>query len=826
MQMKIVSRARLLIATVLDAAGIFSYRSAGAQIALACASATIISLSAPTGAHAQGAVQNSASTTASASSGDEELQEIIVTGTHDPRATASASLSPISVVSASQLAATGAPDLMDMLVDVSPSIERVTLVPSYANGVDKITMRGLPSDNTLVMINGTRRHTTATIDDGGGPEEGQAPTDLGLFPSSAIDHIEVLLDGASALYGSDAIAGVANIILKKNDSGMEFSTNNGIYSAGDGFTSDTTGNWGFKLGGSGFLSLSAEYLHEDHTYRSNPDERSGPPPTTINKYFGNPSQDKETVAYNAGIDLSDTLQLYSFSTFAHRVSNTYQYWRPPSKLPQIYPDGFEPQTAGTENDYATTVGLKGTVWGWDWNLSGTYGYDHTGFFTSDTANIALYDDTGSTPTAVHNGGYGDSETTAQLDIRRSYEVGLAGPLVLAFGGQYRYDTYDEDAGEPASYYGGGTQGSGGFDPAIAVHGAHHDITAGYIDLALEPIDHLKADLAGRYESYSDSGSKPTGKVSLRYDFTPAVAVRGTASTGFRAPTLPEQYFSTIAVTPTGDNGQLAVSSPGARSLGAVPLKPETSTNYSVGLVLHPVERMSATIDAYQISIKNRIVVGGNVNGQAAINAYALEGLGTNPGVDPSAVFAQYFTNGADTRTQGLEIASNYNTPFETFKIDWNAAANFSHTIVQRIADDANGDPLLNAQQVSFFTTAYPAYKVTFGPNLTAGKFSVNLHEILWGPTTTLQQYAAGPNANSETVFYTQHNQPKWQTDLQFNYEMTHSARLFIGATDLFNATPTKLPLDVSFAGVYKYDYYSEQIGINGAYYYAGINISL
>jgi iron complex outermembrane receptor protein len=823
MKIKIAYRARLLIATVLEAAGILPNQSARARIALACAGATIIGLGAPIGAHAQGAIQNTASTSATASPRDEDLQEIIVTGTHDPRATASASLSPITVVPASQLASTGAPTLMDMLVDVSPSINRVSLVPSYANGVDKITMRGLSSDNTLVMLNGVRRHTTATISDGGGPEQGNAPTDLGLFPSSAIDHIEVLLDGASAQYGSDAVAGVANIILKNNDSGTEFSTNNGVYSAGDGFTSDTTGNWGLKLGSNGFLSLSAEYLHQDHTNRSNPDERAG---TTINKYFGNPSQNKETVSYNAGIDLSDTVQLYSFATYGHRVSNTYQYWRPPSRLPQIYPNGFEPQTAGTENDYAITVGLKGDVVGWDWNLSGTYGYDHTNFVTSDTANTSLYADTGSTPTTVRNGGYGDSEATAQLDIRRSYEVGLAGPLVLAFGGQYRYDTYEEDAGEPASYYGGGTQGSGGFDPAIAVHGAHHDVKAGYVDLALEPINHLKADLAGRYETYSDSSGKLTGKVSLRYDFTPAVAVRGTISTGFRAPTLAQEYFSSIAVTPTGDNGQLAVNSPGARYLGAQPLKAETSTNYSAGLVLHPVERLSATIDAYQISIKNRIVVGGNVNGQAAINAYALEGLGTNVGVDPTAVFVQYFTNGADTRTQGLDIASNYDMPFERFKIVWNASANFSHTTVQNIGNDPNGNALLNAQQVSFFTTATPAYKVTFGGNLTAGKFSANLHEILWGPTKTLQQYAVGPNANSETVFYDQHNQPKWQTDIQLNYEMTHSARIFVGATNLFNATPTKLPLDVSFAGVYKYDYYSQQIGINGAYYYAGINFSL
>jgi iron complex outermembrane receptor protein len=534
--------------------------------------------------------------------------------------------------------------------------------------------------------------------------------------------------------------------------------------------------------------------------------------------------DKETVSYNAGIDLTENVQLYSFATYAHKVSTQFQYWRTPSNFPQVYPNGFEPQTAEGENDYAATVGLKGTVGGWDWDVNGTYGYDHTGFVTSDTVNEGLYDATGSSPTTVHNGYWGDSEATADVNIRRSFDAGLAGPVVLAFGGEYRYDTWSQGAGEPDSYVDGGTQGSGGFAPQVSVNGAHHSVDAGYVDLALEPIEHLKADLAGRYETYSDSGSKPTGKLSLRYDFTPAVAVRGTASTGFRAPSLAQEYVSAIGITPTGDVGQLAVNSPGARSLGAQPLKPETSTNYSAGLVLHPVERMSATIDAYQITIKNRIVVGSGYNGQAAINAYALEGLITNPGVDPAGVSANYFSNGADTRTQGLDIAFNYKTPFDGYKVDWNAGAHFGNTKVTRIGNDLNGNPLLNAQTVSFYTTATPAFKITAGADLTAGKWDVNLHEILWGPTTTLQQYNAGPIAFSNTVFGVQHNQSKFQTDLQVGYQVTDWATLAIGATDLFNETPTKLPLIFSYAGVFKYDYDSEQMNFNGGFYYAKLQL--
>jgi len=835
MKVKIVSCARLLIATVLKAAGAFSIQSARARIALACASATIISLGAPIGAHAQSAVQNSASTTASTSPKDEDLQEIIVTGTRDPRATAADSVSPITVVGADQLATSGAPDLRDALANIDPSITRQPFTISNASAVDRISMEGLPSNNTLVMINGIRRHTSANMSTDG-PENGSAPTDLGTFPTSAIDHIEILHDGASAQYGSDAIAGVANIILKKNDHGAEFSTTNGVTAAGDGFTSDSTGNWGFKLGGSGFLSVSAELFHQDRAVRSNPDDRepfingSGavlfPVGTIANRTFSTPAQTRKDLSYNAGIDLSDSVQLYSFATYMKRTSEVFQNYRPPSRLPEVFPDGFTPTTKNFESDYSATLGLKGTVGGWDWDVSGTYGYDRTDFFTSDTVNIGLYDATGSTPTTIYNGAYGDTETTAEANIRRSFDVGLAGPVNLAFGGQFRHDTYTLGAGDEASVIYGGTQGAGGNDPHIAVYGVGRNVEAGYVDLALEPFQNFKADIAGRYENYSDSGSKPIGKISLRYDFSPAVALRGTASTGFRAPTLDEQYYALLGVTPNGASGQLPVGSAAAKYLGSQPLKPETSTNYSAGLVLHPIDRLTATIDAYQITIKNRIVSGGFYSGQAAITAFSLIGIGITPGSDPNAVSAQYFTNGADTQTRGLNFALNYITKFDGFRIDWDGSGNFTNTKILRSGVDLNGNPLLNAAGASYLTTDIPAEKITFGGHLTSGRFDLSLHEIFWGSTQTAYQYTAGPNAFSATDFYTQYNKPNWETNIELGYKVTDWARLSIGATNLFNAFPTKLPQDVSYYGVYKYDWFAQGIGILGAYYYAGVKWTL
>ena len=793
---------------------------------LGCTSAAaVLSIGAPTGAFAQ----------AAGASAPSEVGEVIVTGTRDPHAKAINSLSPITVVSGVQLARAGAPNLRDALVDLLPSITKSSFDFSYATGIDKISMQGLPSDDTLILINGIRRHTSATIGDGGGPENGTAPSDLGTFPTSAIDHIEALTDGASAQYGADAIAGVVNFILKKNDHGVEISTTNGITASGDGFTSDTTANVGFKLFNSGFLSVSAEFLEQDHAYRSNPYDREPiingagtvlfpVGSTAANRTFSTPSQTRDTFSYNAGVDLSDSVQLYSFATYSYRTSSAFQNYRAPSRLPQVFPNGFTPDTVNYDNDYAGTLGAKGTVGGWDWDVSGTYGYDYTKFFTGDTVNTALYAATGYTPTSVYNGASGDQETTADVNIRRSFDVGLAGPVNLAFGGEYRYDTYTLGGGDEASTYGGGTQGAGGYYPSTAIYGVGEDVEAAYVDLALEPIQNLKLDVAGRYENYSRSGAKPTGKISARYDFTPQVALRGTVSTGFRAPTLAEQYYSILGVSPNGASGQLPVNSAAAKYLGAQPLKPETSTNISVGLVLHPIDGLTATIDAYQIDIDNRIFTGAFYNGQKAITAFSLIGIGTNPGTDPNAVSAAYFTNGADTQTRGLNFALSYITKFDGFRIDWDAAANFTGTKILRSGNDLNGNPLLNAASESYLTTDIPAEKITFGGLLTSGKFDLSLHEIFWGSTQTAYQYTSGPNAFSSTVFYTQNNKPNWQTNIEAGYKVTPWARVSIGAQNLFNAFPTRLPADASYYGVYKYDWYAQGIGILGAYYYSTIKV--
>lgn len=272
-------------------------------------------------------------------------EQVIVTGTRDPHQTAKKSVSPITVVSAQQLRSTGQPDLRDALVQLDPSITRPGVTSGNANMTSTISLRGLTSDQTLILINGKRRHSTSIMtDDTGSPENGTTPVDLGMFPMSSIDHIEILQDGAAALYGSDAIAGVVNIILKKNTHGLEMHSVNGGYYAGDGFTTDNTVSWGTGLGDRGYFHLDGEFKHQDHTNRGDADTRTG---TRVNEYFGNPQETRVSLGYNMGYKITDRVEFYSFASYAHRAAWSFQNYRTGSTLPEIYPNGFSPVSSST-----------------------------------------------------------------------------------------------------------------------------------------------------------------------------------------------------------------------------------------------------------------------------------------------------------------------------------------------------------------------------------------------------------------------------------------------------------------------------------------------
>jgi iron complex outermembrane receptor protein len=747
-----------------------------------------------------------------------EAEQVIVTGTRDPSQTARKSISPVIVISGAQLQATGQVDVRDALAQIAPSITRPDMAGGNANLIDALSLRALTSDQTLVLVNGKRRHTTAVIADYEGPQTGTTPVDVDMIPTSAIDHIEVLQDGAAALYGSDAIAGVINIILKSKTEGGSLQATNGGYYAGDGFTSGESATAGMKLGNSGFFDLSAEYKHQDHTQRGGNDDRVNAPD---NPFLGNPQENREALSYNAGYDISPNLSLYSFATFGHRNGESYQNYRTSATLPQVYPDGFVPQIAINSNDYSFTGGIKGSLPGdWKWDLSTTYGGESDDISIFDTVNTSLYQATGHTPTRFLNMSFANTQWTTDLGLKKAFENSFfAGPINFAFGGQYIYDTYKVGAGEPNSYYGSGPQAEDGLSP-LSNSNTGRDVVAAYIDAASHVTDHLQVDLAGRFEHYTDAGDTETGKASARYDFSSFLALRGSVSNGFRAPSLAEDHYTSLGVLPTGAQGILAVDSLAAKLLGAVPLKPERSTNFSAGFLVNPAPNLNINVDAYQIDIRDRIVLGGVYNGQTAINALAAQGIQLPPGVIPADVSAQYFANAASTTTRGVDVTGRYLTDLGDYgRIDWDAELNWNETDVTKVSDDRNGNPLLNKQGIGYISTYFPKNKLIIGGRWTFGRTDVSLHEIRYGSAISQLQYTMGPNAYSNTDFLEFVNQPRYVTNIQVGYHVTPTLRLALGANNLFNVYPSAIPYDTRYLGVYTYDYTIEQVGINGGFYY-------
>jgi iron complex outermembrane recepter protein len=749
--------------------------------------------------------------------------EVVVTGTRDPSISARQSASPIVVVSAEELRATGQPDLRDALQQLAPSLSRQVMGLDQSSLINAISLRGLTADQTLVLVNGKRRHPTSAVNLNPGPQQGTAPVDIDLIPVTAIERVEILQDGAAALYGSDAIAGVINIILKGAGTDLSAQALNGQTYEGDGFTTSESISKGFNLGADGHLRLSAEVVHRDRTDRSGPDTRTG---LSNNPAIGSPRTTRITTSLDAAYRVSSGVEGYAFATYAYRDAARLAYRRLPTVLPAVHPNGFQPIETVSEHDFAVTSGLRGEgLLGWHWDLSTTYGGDRIALGLDETANTGLYAATGETPTSVDIGSYRNRQWTNTLDLRRPVALPfLAAPVNLALGAEYRRETYGIDPGEPGSYLYGGTEGYQGLSPDNRTR-ASRDVEAAYIDLATRLLPAWQVDLAGRYEHYSDAGDTLTGKFSTRYDVSDRFALRGTVSNGFRAPTLAQSNFTSIVVSPTYANAQVAVASPAARALGASPLRPERSINYSAGVVARPLENLDITIDAYQVRIRDRIIAGGVYNGQEALDALRLQGITLPATVSPESATVQYYANGVRTRTRGLDISARYRTVLGAgSSVLWDAAANVNSTKVTRIGLDRNGNPLLNAQGIGYLTTAYPASKIIFGGQFSAERWSLALHEIRYGRTRSQLTYYTGPDAFSNDTFRDFVNRARWITNLEVGYDVSSRLRASIGANNLFNSYPSRIPLENSYIGAARYDTSSQQLGQDGGFYYLRLNL--
>jgi len=772
---------------------------------------------------------------------------VIVTGTRAAGLTVQDSASPVQVLDAASLTRTGQPDLIQALSQNLPSLNAQAFGGDMAAMTLSARLRGLSPNNTLVLVNGKRRHGTANLAVLAGAFQGGAAADLNYIPVAAIDHVEVLQDGAAAQYGTDVIAGVVNIILKDGNRGGSANINGGAYMDGGGHTGDGMANIGLAPFENAFLNLSVESKYHGFSDRGGIDPRVIDPATiaqmpslvdapgypNLNKIQGDAQFRQHIFAMNFGAELTPDLHLYSFGTYGRKKARAFENYRMPNRLPQIYPFGFSPQQTFKEEDYALTLGVKGKLGGgWNWDLSSTYGKDVAELGVANSANISLYADTGATPLDFAVGEFHASQWTNNFDVSREFDVGWATPLTLALGLEHRRDTYAIVAGDAASRYKEGSQSYPGFSLTDA--GSHsRGNKAAYVNVSMKPLPQWTVDIAGRFEDFSDFGNAKVGKLTSRYDFTPGVAVRATYSNGFRAPTLAESYYSATNVSPRSAFVQLAPNSPGARLVGIDGLRPEASTNVSAGLVLNPANGVAITLDAYQISIRDRIVGSGSLYGSGgADNAPAVTAaiLANGNVLDPTVVQTgiNIFTNAVNTRSRGLEavatLSSNYGA---NGRVDWSAAANYNRVKVIKINQaplQLQPQTLLDETAISHLETASPRVRVNLGALWKVGAWTVNLRENYFGKSSEM-------DSTDGAVFYENRIKPKLLTDLEVSYAFNRAWTLSVGANNLFNEYPDQVNAqllaeqraNLDNAAVTIYPSISP-FGINGGYYYARLAV--
>ncbi|MFT4075536.1 MAG: TonB-dependent receptor [Asticcacaulis sp.] len=761
----------------------------------------------------------------------EQPTEIVVTGQRASRRTRLDTLAPVDIVTSQSLAAQGNSELAQGLSRVAPSLNFPR--PSATDGTDNIRpaqLRGLSPDETLVLVNGKRWHSSALVNINGSAGRGSAAVDLNSIPEAALDRAEVLRDGASAQYGSDAIAGVVNLRLRQADHGGGVTVSYGQYDtdikaanseryAHDGATSDISGWAGFKLGSDGFLTVSADLKHRDPTSRGDID--STVTPATVTSRYGDPEQDIASVFLNAGKPLNDIWSWYGNAGYTSNDSESAAFFRHAGVSAQ-YPNGFLPIINAKSKDYAATFGVKGAIGQWASDFSLTYGSNTLDYYTLNSVNTSLTD----SQTSFYDGQLKYGQTAFNADFSRPFEVGLSSPLTLAFGLEGRHETYQIKAGDEASYTGSGAQGFSGFSPTNVVDESRDNIGL-YIDAAGNFTEKLSYDAALRYENYSDFGSNTSGKLALRYDFTPSFALRGTLNNGFRAPSLQQEYFTSIASVVTDgqviETGTFPATSAVAQTLGAKALEPETSTSESLGAVWHK-GRFELTVDGYNIRIGNRIVLSENISNSATSGYYSADLAALLASQNVSS--ARFFLNGVTTTTTGVDIVANYRIPTETYgNFNLSFAWNNNNTVINNypstnvLSSLSPAPPLFARIRQYILTNSSPENKGTFAVDWTRSQLSVTARATYYGDVIDAASVAANDiHTGDKTLF-----------DLSGSYRFSTGTTLMLGADNLFDVYPDKTPARLNTTsgngvGALAFTRFSP-FGFNGRYLYAKVSQS-
>jgi iron complex outermembrane recepter protein len=753
---------------------------------------------------------------------EEDMSEVVVTGTRVATRTRLDTLAPVDVLTKEALTSTGSTELAEALATAAPSLNFPR--PSITDGTDHIrpaTLRGLAPDQTLVLVNSKRRHQSALVNVNGSVGRGSAAVDLNAIPMAALETVEVLRDGASAQYGSDAIAGVINLRLRDAREGGDASITYGEYDtdvetergqrhASDGPTLTASGWVGLPLGPEGFLTLSGEYRDRDPTSRGDFDNRV--PGSPVTSRYGDANVEDITAYVNAGVPLEGGWNIYGWAGYQQREGDSAAFPRifnDARNVPAIYPNGFLPLITTDIDDLALGWGIRGNLGSWEADVSLVYGSNEVVYGVDDSLNTSFG---AASQTEFDAGAMKYDQLVFNAGIVRTFEVGgLPEGINVAFGIEARTENYQIEAGEPASYERGpvvgapaGAQGFPGFQPSNEVD-EDREAYSLYADVESRLTEKFLASVALRAEDYSDFGSAVTGKIALRYDFTAAFALRGAVSTGFRAPGLQQEFFTSTATNFINGEpfevGTFPATSDVATTLGAQPLDAEESVNYSLGAVFR-FGGFEATIDAYRIDIDDRIVLSENLNTPQVAALIAPFG----------ATVARFFINGVETKTEGIDLVMRY--PWNTDKagkFDFVAAGNWNDTEVEKLPSTNVIDnicvgqpapctpPVLFARNNTLsFEEGTPDSKLTLGVDwvipVGASSFGVNLKGTRYGDVvepgvpSAAEVNAGIPDARDL------HIQADWVVDLLFNAKfMEDKLSVGIGADNLFDQYPDRVP---------------------------------
>lgn len=820
-----------------------------------------------------------------------DSDQIVVTGTRAGGRIVAESATPIQLLGSDTIAKVGQPNLNQALTQLVPSFQAQQQGTDMASFSLSARLRGVSPNHTLVMVNGKRRHGNSILQVINGAFGGSAAPSIDLIPPDIVSRIEILQDGAAAQYGTDAIAGVINIILKSDREGITVKSSVGEYSDGEGRQYSASSNIGIPIGEGGFLDLSLFHRRNAVTTLGKGffavRNLDGAVPTDVPALFrpvyssiisrnadvnitgGQPKSKLSIGFYNFGYDFGD-FQIYSFGDVSYRHGDALQGYRVPRRicntgagtdpalcLQRTVTNGMVPHIEVKQDEFSTTNGIKGEIDEWTWDLGVTYAEDIAKIYTTGSANASLYANdfaaaraqaiaggataaaadaaaaafaNASAPSYFYDGSFKFTQAVGTLDITREFDVGMENPLSFAVGAEYRKETYALTSGDALSRYIEGGQSFPGYALSDAFS-VKRNVKAAYVDIALKPTNALTIDIAGRIEDYSDFGTTTIGKITGRYDFNEMIAIRGTASTGFRAPSLPEAGYSATNVGPTSATLQLAPSSAASASAGFGALGPEKSTNFSAGLVFRPEPKLVISLDGYYIKIKDRIVSSGAITGQnqtpigstAAVqmasrvttplingltpyqlvqNAIAASGKQLDPTVLSNGALAiQTFTNGIDTRTVGLELSARYPLAFDFGRFDLSLSGNYNKT---KVTDSKLGT-LFNSNSIAVIEKASPNFKSVFSTDFTSGRFGANLRATYYGKTTQLVQ----PNSFSTTPrpvadifggpgYYKGVVKAAVIFDLEVDYDVTDFFNIAVGGNNIFNKKPEIPPFVADF----------------------------